>query len=392
MKRDYYEILGLQKSATADEIKSSYRKLAMKYHPDRNPDNKEAEEKFKEATEAYEILSDATKRQRYDQFGHQGVRGGQDYHNYTNMNDIFSAFGDIFGNAGGGGSVFDEIFGGGNRRGGGQRRPVGQPGADLKVRLPLTLEEIAAGVEKTLKIKRMKECETCSGSGAKKGSGYATCSTCQGQGEVRQVSRSMFGQFVNITACNTCGGAGQVIKDPCLTCSGEGRINGETTIKVNVPAGVSGGNYIPIRGKGHAGRRGGSAGDVMVVIEETEHQHFTRDEDDIIYDLTISFPDAALGGEIDVPTLSGHASLTIEAGTQPGTILKMKDKGIPHLNSYGKGDQLVRVNVYVPTKLTGKEKEHLRELSSSENIAPGKNKKNSNKESGFFGKVKEVFS
>lgn len=388
-KRDYYEILGVTKTSTADEIKSAYRKLAMKYHPDRNPDDKEAEAKFKEATEAYEVLSDDGKRKRYDQFGHQGVRAGQDFHQNININDIFSQFGDIFG-GGGGGTIFDEFFGGGQRRGG-QRRSVGQPGSDLKIRLKLTLEEIAIGVEKTLKIKRQRPCETCNGSGAKSGSGYTTCTTCQGQGEIRQVSRSMFGQFVNISACNNCGGSGQIIKDQCLTCSGEGRIHGETTLKVNVPAGVSSGNYIPIRGKGNAGRRGGEPGDVIVVIEEEDHQFFHRDGDDIVYDLTISFPDAVLGGEIDIPTLTGTAALKIEAGTQPGTVLKMRDKGIPHLNSYGKGDQLIRINVYVPTKLSGKEKDLMKELATSENISPKKNKK-SHKDSGFFGKMRDAFS
>lgn len=388
-KRDYYEILGVAKGATADEIKSAYRKMAMKYHPDRNPGDKEAEEKFKEASEAYEVLADETKRKRYDQFGHQGMRGGQDFHQYSNINDIFSQFGDIFGSAFGGGG-FEDFFGGGQRRGN-QRRSVGQPGSDLKIRLALTLEEIATGVEKTLKIKRQRPCETCSGSGAKAGSGHSTCPTCQGQGEVRQVSRSMFGQFVNISVCSNCGGSGQIIKDQCGTCHGEGRIQGETTLKVNVPAGVSTGNYIPIRGKGNAGRRGGEAGDVMVVIEEQEHQHFRREGDDIVYNLTISFPDAALGGEVEVPTLTGTASLSIEPGTQPGTVLRMRDKGIPHLNSYGKGDQLVVVNVYIPNKLNSKEKELMRELAKSDNISPKKSKK-SDKDTGFFGKVKEVFS
>ncbi len=390
-KRDYYEVLGLSKGASADEIKSSYRKLAMKYHPDRNQGDKEAEEKFKEASEAYEVLSDSTKRSRYDQMGHQGLRGGQDFHQYSNINDIFSQFGDIFG-GGGGASIFEEFFGGGGgRRGGSSRRSVGQPGSDLKIRLPLSLEEIASGVEKTLKIKRQRECDTCSGSGAKAGSGNVTCPTCQGQGEIRQVSRSMFGQFVNISACNNCGGSGQVIKDHCETCKGEGRVNGETTIKVNVPAGVSEGNYIPIQGKGNAGRRGGPAGDVIVVIQEIEHQHFTREGDDVIYNLTISYPDAALGGEVMVPTLGGTAALTIQAGTQPGTVLKMRDRGIPHLNSYGKGDELVHVNVFVPSKLSSAEKELLKELGKSENISPKKSKKSS-KDASFFGKVKDAFS
>ncbi len=390
-KRDYYEVLGVSKTATVEEIKSSYRKLAMKYHPDRNEGDKEAEERFKEASEAYEILSDETKRARYDQYGHQGLRGGQDFHQYNNINDIFSQFGDIFG-GGGAGSIFEEFFGGGGgRRGGGARRSAGQPGTDLKVRLPLTLEEIATGVEKTIKIKRQRECDTCKGSGAKAGSGQSVCPTCQGQGEIRQVSRSMFGQFVNISTCSNCGGSGQVIKDHCETCKGEGRVNGETTIKVNVPAGVSEGNYIPIRGKGNAGRRGGQAGDVIVVIQELSHQHFRRDGDDIIYDLTISFPDAAMGGEVTVPTLTGTSAISIQAGTQPGTVLKMRDKGIPHLNAHGKGDQLIHVNIYVPSKLSAREKELLKELSASENVAPKKSKKNS-KDGSFFGKVKDAFS
>ncbi len=391
-KRDYYEVLGLSKGASNDEIKSAYRKMAMKYHPDRNQGDKEAEEMFKEASEAYEVLSDATKRQRYDQMGHQGLRGGQDFHQYSNINDIFSQFGDIFGGGGAGGSIFEEFFGGGgSRRGGSRTRSVGQPGSDLKIRLPLTLEEIATGVEKTLKIKRQRECDTCKGSGAKAGSGMTTCPSCQGQGEVRQVSRSMFGQFVNISACNTCGGSGQVIKDHCDSCKGEGRVAGETTIKVNVPAGVSEGNYIPIQGKGNAGRRGGSAGDVIVVIQEIKHQHFTREDDDVIYELTISFPDAALGGEVTVPTLTGTAVLTIQPGTQPGTVLKMRDRGIQHLNSHGKGDQLVQINVFVPAKLSSHEKDLLKELSKSENIAPKKSKKAS-KDASFFGKVKDAFS
>jgi molecular chaperone DnaJ len=390
-KRDYYEILGVSKSATVEEIKSSYRKLAMKYHPDRNQGDKEAEEKFKEASEAYEVLSDQTKRSRYDQFGHQGMKGGQDFHQYSNINDIFSQFGDIFG-SGGGASIFEEFFGGGgNRRGGGRPRSAGQPGSDLKIRLPLTLEEIASGTEKTLKIKRQRSCDTCKGSGAKQGSGSVVCSVCQGQGEVRQVSRSMFGQFVNISACSNCGGSGQTIKDPCVTCHGEGRIAGETTIKVNVPPGVEDGNIIPMRGQGNAGRRGGPAGDIMVVIQEIEHQHFHRNNDDIHYELTISFPDAALGGEVSVPTLSGIAALTIQPGTQPGTVLRMKDKGIPHLNSNQRGDQLVHINVYVPTKVSSREKELLKELSDGENVSPKKAKKGS-KDTSFFGKVKDAFS
>lgn len=393
-KRDYYEVLGVQQAATKDEIKASYRKLALQYHPDRNPDNKEAEEKFKEATEAYEVLSDETKRQRYDRFGHQGLRGGQDFGQYQNVNDIFSMFSDIFGARGGGGSsIFDDLFGaaaGGGRSG--QRRNVGEPGSDLKIRLPLSLEEIATGVEKTLKIKRWKNCDSCQGKGAKPGTGYTSCTACNGTGEVRQVTRSMFGQFINVSACGTCGGAGQIVKEPCGTCQGEGRVRGETTLRVNVPAGVSAGNYIPLRGQGNSGRRGGQAGDVLVIIEEKEHPYFRRDGNNILYNLTISFPDAVLGGEVTVPTLDGEAALTIEPGTQPGTQLTLKNKGIPNLNGYGRGDLLVLVNIYVPTKLSAKDKTLLKDLAKSPGISPKPEQLNIQDERDFFDKVREVFS
>ncbi len=394
-KRDYYEILGVGKTSSKDEIKASYRKLALQYHPDRNPDNKEAEDKFKEATEAYEVLSDETKRKRYDQFGHQGLRGGADFGQYSNINDIFSHFGDIFGNAGagGGGSIFDEIFGnmGGARGGrGGARRQTGERGSDIKIRMPLTLEEIAKGVEKTVRVKKMQKCDTCNGSGAKPGTGLTTCGTCNGTGEIRQVSRSMFGQFINVSTCQTCGGTGQIVKDPCQTCEGEGRVKVEATIKVNIPAGVSEGNYIPMRGQGNAGRRGGEAGDALIIIEEKKHDYFVRNGNDILYNLTISYPDAALGGEVTVPTLEGSTVISIEAGTQPGTKITLRSKGIPQLNSYEKGNQTILVNVYVPTKLNAKEKTTLKELSKSPNIAP---KPDENKDSkDFFDKVREVFS
>jgi molecular chaperone DnaJ len=393
-KRDYYEILGVGKSASKDEVKSAYRKLALQYHPDRNPDDKTAEAKFKEATEAFEVVSDDSKRERYDRFGHQGMRGGQDFGQHQNINDIFSMFGDIFGQQGGrqggGGSIFDEIFGQqASGRASSRQRSMGEPGADLKVRMPLTLEEIAKGTEKTMKIKRWCTCETCTGSGAKAGSGVATCSTCSGTGEVRQVSRSVFGQFINVTACGACGGSGKIIKDQCDTCQGEGRTRGETTIKVSVPAGVSQGNYIPIRGQGNAGRRGGAAGDVLVIIEEQEHAHFQRDGNDIYYNLTISYPDAALGGELTVPTLDGTHNLSIDAGTQPGTQIRLRDKGIPNLNGYGRGDQLVNVNIFVPTRLNSKDKAALKELAKSPNIAPRND--DDGKES-FFNKMREAFS
>jgi molecular chaperone DnaJ len=395
-KRDYYDILGVAKDATKEDIKASYRKLALQYHPDRNPDNKEAEDKFKEATEAYEVLSDDGKRQRYDRFGHDGIRGGQDFGQYQNINDIFSMFGDIFGSRGGAsGSIFDDLFAATSGRQGGARRSMGEPGSDIKVRLPLSLEEIAQGVEKTIKLKRWRKCDTCNGVGAKPGSGTVACTACNGTGEIRQVSRSMFGQFINVSACATCGGSGKIIKDPCDTCKGEGRVQGETTIKVNVPAGVSQGNYIPLRAQGNAGRRGGPAGDVLVVIEEKEHPYFQRQGNDIYYNLTISFPDAALGGEVTIPTLDGTANIGIEAGTQPGTQIRLRDRGIPNLNGYGRGELIVNVNVFVPTKLSTKDKVALKELAKSPSIAPKPvhldASSDANKDS-FFDKVREAFS
>jgi len=388
-KRDYYEILGVSRTAAQDEIKKAYRQMAMKYHPDRNPGNKEAEEQFKEAAEAYEVLSDQDKRRRYDQFGHDGVRGAntRDFHD---VNDIFSAFGDIFG-GGMGGSIFDEVFGGGGRGRRATRSQHGTPGADLKVKLALTLEEIASGVEKKIKIKKQKKCDTCNGSGAKTGTGTSSCLQCNGTGELRQVSRSMFGQFVNITTCPTCGGEGRIVKEPCPSCHGEGRQSGETTIKVNVPAGVSEGNYIPLQGQGNAGQRGGPPGDLIVLIEEQPHQYFTRSGDDIIYDLNISFPMAAMGGDIEIPTLTGKAKLVIEAGTPPGRMLRMRDRGIPHLNGYNRGDQLVRISIWVPGKLNSKEKELLKQLAASEHISPNEEERNGHSKT-FFDKMKDAFS
>lgn len=388
-KRDYYEILGVPKSAHQDEIKKAYRRLALKYHPDRNPGNKEAEEKFKEAAEAYEVLGNEEKRRRYDQFGHEGMRPGYDFRGFTDINDIFSTFSDIFG-GGFGGSIFEDVFTGG-RRTRAREATVGAPGSDLKVRLRLTLEEIATGVEKKLKIKKWKKCDVCGGSGAKSRSARITCPRCNGTGEIRQVSRSMFGQFVNIMTCSNCGGEGSIIKDFCATCNGEGRAQGETTIKVNVPAGVSDGNYIPLRGQGNAGWRGGPAGDVIVLIEEESHKHFVRNGDDVIFDLLISYPEAVQGVDVEVPTLNGRARLKVEPGTQPGRILRMREKGIPHLNSYGRGDQLVRVNIWVPTKINAKERELLKELSQSENINPKESDK-ANAKKNFFDKVRGAFS
>jgi len=390
-KRDYYEILGVSRNASGDEIKKAYRKLALKYHPDRNPNNREAEDKFKEAAEAYEILSDADKRQKYDRYGHEGLRPGMDFRPFTDVHDIFSTFGDIFG-GGLGGSIFEDVFGGGGRTTRRSRGYTGVPGSDLKVRLKLSLEEIAAGVEKKIKVKRWEQCGTCHGTGASSPNGYTTCPTCNGTGEIRQVSRSPFGQFVNISTCSQCNGEGRIVRDACPTCRGEGRVFGESTLKINVPAGITSENYIPLKGQGNAGQRGGPPGDLIVLIEEEQHKYFSRNGDDVILDLLISFPEAALGAEVEVPTLSGRAKLKIEEGTQSGKILRMREKGIPHLNTHGKGDQLVRVNVWIPNKLSAKDKDLLRQLESSDNVKPREGDTSAHSEKSFFEKVKKVFS
>lgn len=368
-KRDYYEVLGVSKTASADELKKAYRKLAMQYHPDRNPDDKDAELKFKEAAEAYEVLNDSQKRAKYDRFGHQGMQGGQDFHGFSNANDIFSHFSDIFGGGsfGGGGSIFDDIFGGGGGQGR-RQRASGTPGQDLKVTLKLTLEEIAAGTTKKVKLKKHTKCSTCNGTGAKDTASYKTCSVCSGAGEVKQVSRSMFGQFVNIAPCTNCSGTGKVIISPCLTCKGDGRVNEETTIKINIPAGVSDNSYMTLRGEGNAGKNGGPAGDIIAIFRELPHEYFIRDEDNIIYELSISYPEAVLGTDVEIPTLNGRAKLKIEAGTESGKFLKMREKGIQHLNRHGAGDQLVKINIHVPRKVNSKEKELLKELDKQPNI------------------------
>lgn len=366
-KRDYYEILGLSKNATQDEIKKAYRKMAMQFHPDRNPGDKEAEEKFKEAAEAYEVLSNDDKRAKYDRYGHSGLKGGQDFHGFNNVNDIFSHFSDIFGGAFGGSSIFDEFFSSGSQRGS-RQRSTGTPGSDLKVTIKLTLEEIASGTTKKVKIKKYNKCETCGGSGARSTNSFKTCSNCNGTGEVRQVSRSIFGQFVNIAPCNVCNGTGKVISDPCPTCNGDGRVHSESTIKINVPAGVYDNSYMTLRGEGNAGKNGGHAGDIIVIFEELPHQYFTRDGDNIVYELFLSYPELVLGTEVEVPTLNGKAKLKIDAGTQVGKFLKMREKGIQHLNSHGAGDQLVRINIHIPKNVNSKEKELLRELQKQTNI------------------------
>ena len=366
-KRDYYEVLGVDRNATKDDLKKAYRKLAMQYHPDRNPDNKEAEEKFKEAAEAYEILSDDEKKARYDRFGHEGVRGsGYGSQGFSDINDIFSHFSDIFG----GSSIFDDFFGGGQRRTR-SRGSRGVPGSDLKVNLKLTLEEIAEGTAKKIKIKKQVKCDECKGTGAEAGTSTKTCPVCQGTGEVKTISRSVFGQFVNITTCNNCNGEGSVVDNPCKKCFGDGRIQDDSFLNINVPAGVHEGSYMTLRGEGNIGKRGGPSGDVIVIFQESPHEYFVREGDDIVFDLHVNFPDAALGTEVEIPTLNGKAVLKIDPGTQPGKLLKMRNKGIKHLNHGGSGDQIVRINIEVPKKLNSKEKELLKELSGMPNFNDG---------------------
>lgn len=367
-KRDYYEILGIERNASKDEIRKAYRKLAMQFHPDRNPDDHTAEAKFKEAAEAYEVLNNDEKKARYDRFGHQGVKNDFGSQGFTDINDIFSHFSDIFG----GGSMFDDFFGSGQKSR--RRRTGGTPGTDLKVTIKLTLEEIAEGVSKKIKLKKLVKCNICKGTGAEGGTSTKTCPTCQGAGEVRTVSRSVFGQFVNIQPCSSCNGEGTIVDNPCKKCRGDGRIQDEVSVNIGVPAGVYQNSYMTMRGEGNAGRKEGTPGDLIVVFEEIPHQYFIRNNDDIVYELFISYPEAVMGSEVEVPTLKGKAKLKIDPGTQPGKMLRMRDKGIRHLNEAGYGDQLVKINIEVPKKITSKEKEILKELSELPNFKNPGNK------------------
>jgi molecular chaperone DnaJ len=384
-QRDYYEVLGVSKDAGQDEIKKAYRKRAMKFHPDRNKENPEAEEKFKEASEAYEVLRDQQQRQRYDQFGHQGVNGGASGFRGgdAGFEDIFSRFSEIFG------ADIGDMFGGGGRGRSRSQRSPGQPGADMKLQVELSLKEIAFGTEKKLKVKKQVKCDRCNGTGAETEDDYQTCSTCNGMGEVRQVHKTMLGQMVNVQTCPECQGDGRIITNKCSKCHGEGRYKGEEEVKIRIPSGVSNGNYITLRGQGNAGKRGGEAGALVVLIEEKEHEKFERDGSDIYYDLVLSVPDAILGTQIEVPTLKGKAKVTVEEGTQPGKLLRMKGKGVQGLNNSGTGDQFIRVNVFMPRNLSDKERSHIEALRGNDNFAAS-NKNNSGK--GFFSKIKDVFS
>ena len=367
--RDFYDVLDVPRTATADEIKKAYRKKAMAFHPDRNPGDATAEANFKEAAEAYEVLSDPQKRARYDRFGRSGVGGpgGAPNPGFRDISDIFSAFSDIFGGSPSSSGGFEDVFG--RTRG---RRRSGRPGSDLRVRLALSLEEIAEGVERQLRVRKFTTCDACDGAGAENGAeGYETCATCNGSGEFRQVSNSFFGQFVNVQPCPTCDGEGRTITQPCDSCGGEGRVKGEETVTVEVPVGVGQGHYLQIRGAGNAGQRGGPAGALRVEIEEKPHEHFVRDGLDVFYDLYLSFPDAALGTEVEVPTLKGRARLQIDAGIQSGRVLRMRDRGLPELGGGSRrGDQLVRVQVWTPQNLDAEQRALLEGLRGDEAYRP----------------------
>lgn len=385
-KRDYYEVLGVAKSATADEIKKAYRQAAIKYHPDKNPDNKEAEEKFKEAAEAFDVLSNADKKARYDQFGHSGMgANGGGYGGgfggggggFT-MDDIFEQFGDIFGGGGFGG-----FSGGGGRQ---QGRRV-QRGSDLRVKVKMNLKEILHGAEKKLKITKMVSCNTCHGSGAKDDKSYSTCSTCNGSGYVTRMVNTFFGQSQTTQACPTCKGAGKIITEKCASCHGDGVVKADEVIEIRIPAGVGNGMQLSVSGKGNAAPNGGINGDLLVVIEEIVDPHLQREGNDLIYNLNISITDAIFGGTVDVPTIEGKARVKIDKGTGAGKILRLRGKGLPDINGYGTGDILVCTDIYIPTKLSKEEQKILESIKDSENLKPKKTN-----EPNIFERVKAFFN
>ena len=349
-KRDYYEVLGVSKSADATEIKKAYRKLALKYHPDKNPGDKEAEEKFKEAAEAYDVLSNEEKRRRYDQFGHAGVGGaGQGgFGGGMSMDDIFSQFGDIFGSFGG--------FSGFGGFGGGRSARRVNRGTNLRVKVKMNLQEIATGIEKKIKVKKYVACQHCNGTGAKDGKSYSTCSTCKGSGQVTRVQNTILGAMQTTSTCPTCEGEGKIINEKCTFCNGEGVLMSEEVISINIPAGVGEGMQLSLSGKGNAARRGGVNGDLIVLIEEEEHPELVRDGNDLLYNVFIGYPEAVLGETVEIPTIEGKVKVKIEAGTQPGKILRLRGKGLPDVNGYGKGDLLEKVNVWIPKNLSKDEK------------------------------------
>ena len=380
-KRDYYEVLGVSKTADDKEIKKAYRKLAIKHHPDKNPNDSVAEEKFKEAAEAYEALSDAQKKARYDQFGHAGMGGAAGGHGGfgggMSMDDIFENFGDIFGGFG---------FGGGNGRSRGGRRV--NRGSNIRIKVSLTLEEIGEGVEKKVKVTKDNSCESCDGSGAEGSSGHSTCGTCNGSGQVTRVTNTFLGQMQTASTCPTCNGQGSVITNKCKKCNGKGVERGEAVIPINIPAGVEDGMQLQVSGQGNMGNRGGVAGDLLVVIEEKPHDYFQREGQNLHYDLFVNFVDVALGTQIVVPTLKGKVKIKLEEGTQSGKLLRLRGKGLRSVNAYGTGDIIVNVNVWTPQKLSSDEKKILEKLRDSENFKPNPGKK----DKGFFERVKEYFN
>ncbi len=377
-KRDYYEVLGVSKNAEASEIKKAYRKLALQYHPDKNPGNKEAEEKFKEAAEAYDVLGNEEKRRRYDQFGHAGLGGGAGGFGGAgmSMDDIFSQFGDIFGSFTGFGG-----FGGGRHA-----RHVNR-GTNLRVKVKLTLEEIATGVEKKIKVKKYVADTHCNGTGAKDGKSFSNCSTCHGTGQVTRVQNTILGQMQTTSTCPSCGGEGKIINEKCPHCNGEGVMLSEEVITLNIPAGVGDGMQLSISGKGNAARRGGVNGDLIVLIEEQEHGQLVRDGNDLLYNAFVSFPDAVLGSSVEIPTLEGKVKVKVDAGTQPGKILRLRGKGLPDINGYGRGDLLVKINVWIPKNLSKDDKKMMEGLRENPVFKPGK----VDEKSGFFQKVKDFF-
>ncbi len=382
-KRDYYEVLEVSKNASADEIKKAYRKQALKYHPDKNPGDKQAEEKFKEAAEAYEVLRDPQKRQRYDQFGHAGVSGpaGGGFSGAgMTIEDIFNQFGDIFGDFGGFGG-----FGFGNSRSRSSRRV--NKGSNLRVKVTLTLEEIAKGVEKKIKVNKYVTCTACQGTGARGSSGFSTCDTCHGSGHVTRITHTLLGQMQTSSTCPACNGEGKIIKDRCTTCHGEGIVKDQEIIKINIPAGVAEGMQLNVSGKGNAARRGGINGDLIVLVEEQKHPELIRDGNDLLYHLYLSFPDAAVGSTTEIPTIEGKAKIRIEPGTQPGKILRLRGKGIPDINGYGKGDLLVSINIWVPVNLTKEEQKLIEKFQDSPNFKPDLRKI----EKGFFERIRNYF-
>lgn len=379
-KRDYYEILGVSKNADEQELKKAYRKMAIKYHPDKNPGDKAAEEHFKEAAEAYEILSDPDKRAKYDRFGHQGVggSGGQGgYGGGMNMEDIFSQFGDIFGGAGFG------SFGFGGQQGG---RHVSR-GTNLRIKVKLTLEEIATGIEKKIKVNKFVPCKSCTGTGADKGSSYNTCGTCKGAGRVNRIQNTILGQMQTVSTCPACDGEGRIIASKCKSCQGDGITRDEEVISIKIPAGVGDNMQLNVAGKGNAAPRGGVSGDLLVTIEEIEHAELKRDGINLFYDCYVSFIDAALGTSVEIPTLEGKAKFKIDAGSQSGKVFRLRGKGLPEVNGYQKGDLLVDLNVWTPVNLSPEEKSMLEKLRSSPNFTPQPGKK----EKSFFERMKEYF-